>query len=52
MRFPNRYGVLKETQIVKGVNDHYFWIGDDIINYKGLIKISYPIMNGIIHNWE
>ncbi|KAM3135950.1 hypothetical protein pb186bvf_011940 [Paramecium bursaria] len=52
VRFTNRYGVLKDTQIVKGINDHYFWIGEDICNNKGLIKISHPLMDGVVNNWD
>jgi len=52
--FPTLVGVPKYQSIMTDV-DHYvreYYIGDEAINLRGVLKLNYPIEHGQINDWE
>ena len=52
--FPNIIGYPKYKSIMTDV-EHYdreYYIGEEAIQLKGVLKLIYPIEHGIIDNWD
>ncbi len=52
--FPTLIGYPKYPSIMTDV-DHYvreYYIGDEALNLRGVLKLSYPIEHGQVDNWE
>lgn len=49
--FPAIVGTPKYEKLEGAVNTEYF-IGSDAIKQKGVLKLEYPIKNGVVKNWD
>ena len=49
--FPSVVGVPKYKKI-HGAQDKDLYIGSDATENRGLLKLTYPLKNGIVQNWD
>ncbi|RMG30959.1 MAG: actin, cytoplasmic 2, partial [Methanobacteriota archaeon] len=52
--FPTLVGYPKYQSIMTDV-DHYvrdYYIGDEALNLRGVLKLEYPIEHGAIESWD
>ena len=49
--FPAIVGRPKEKNVM-GQETIDIYVGDDAMEKRGILKISYPIEHGIINNWD
>ena len=49
--FPTVIGYPKYQQI-QGIQDQSYFIGEEAISRKGVLKLRYPLQNGIVDNWD
>jgi len=50
--FPAIVGIPKEEAVMCGKGYKQFYIGDDAQQARGILKIHYPLENGIVTNWD
>ena len=50
--FPTIVGRPKNAQAKQGVAYKEEWIGDEAIQKKGILNLSYPISAGVVESWE
>lgn len=50
--FPSIIGRPKFPNIMPGMNNKDFYIGEEAQAKKGVLKLEYPIEHGIVSNWN
>ena len=50
--FPSIVGRPKNASTMQGVNQKSEYIGDEAMQKKGILNLSYPISAGIVDTWE
>jgi len=50
--FPAIVGIPKDKAVMCGKGYKQFYIGEDAQTNRGILKIEYPLENGIVTNWD
>ena len=51
--FPSCVGYINDEKVTHGYNGKEgFFIGDDAIRARGILKLRYLIEHGVINNWD
>lgn len=50
--FPSVVGVPRTESAMMGVTHNQFYVGEEAMAKKGVLKISYPVKSGKVENWD
>lgn len=50
--FPNMIGRYKHTRVMAGGVEGDYIVGKDIEQFRGLLKLSYPMEHGVVEDWS
>ncbi|KAK7268621.1 hypothetical protein RIF29_21323 [Crotalaria pallida] len=50
--FPSVVGYLRPGLIVGPCRDHEVYTGDEVFRRRGILTLRYPIVRGIVSNWD
>jgi len=50
--FPSIIGRAKHSEVMVGVNNQDYYVGDEAQARRGILALKYPIEHGIVTNWD
>ena len=50
--FPAVVGRAKNPESMIGVEKKEFYVGEEAMDKRGVLKLKYPIEHGIVNNWD
>eukprot|EP00927_Polykrikos_kofoidii_P006856 TRINITY_DN12785_c0_g1_i2.p1 TRINITY_DN12785_c0_g1~~TRINITY_DN12785_c0_g1_i2.p1 ORF type:complete len:379 (-),score=65.13 TRINITY_DN12785_c0_g1_i2:214-1350(-) len=50
--FPTMVGRPRTSNVMAGTNAQKFYVGEEAQQRRGICKVSYPIVNGIVADWD
>ena len=52
VKLPTIIGRIRQQIVMQGMGQKDMYVGDEILNLQGNLKLSHPIQRGIVNNWE